>query len=435
MPLKIIFNEFNDDEDGLKFYVSSTPMDVNSLPTPVDETSDSSTLTDESSEHGANAVSHIVSWDETQSAYVRVSAVKASAEVASQEFYFDAEGGGGDPEPTGDIIGVVLVSPSVKGGDLVHIDVDGNTITSPGTAAFDGMYPWSDIADETIDGQAMVKIPKFYYKRGPVVGGEHDGRDAWWISPEPATGFTVHPAFVLDGSEVDQFWYGKYQGSIDGASKLASVAGVTPSTSRSITQYFDDAELRNVAGVEGFRIIHIDMLSAIQWMALIEAASFDSQTVYGTGLNSSSSPEDVDSTANQDAAYRGIIGAWGNIYQRIDGLRMNGGNYERRSYEVGSLTTGWSSTGISPVETNSALNPVTLKTDAAIEDLFIADTTAASESDVTIPDYTYYSSSSEKYASMGGGGTGGSPGLWTLLVDYSATHTNSFNGSRLARVV
>tara|TARA_R110001583_G_scaffold62531_1_gene183816 strand:- start:1241 stop:1486 length:246 start_codon:yes stop_codon:yes gene_type:complete len=33
---------------------------------------------------------------------------------------------------------------------------------------------------------------------------------------------------------------------------------------------------------------------------------------------------------------------------------------------------------------------------------------------------------------MGGGSTGGYPGLWTLNVNNSATNTNSNNGSRLA---
>lgn len=434
MPLKIIFREFNDDEENLRFYVDSSPIDPDNLPTPVDETGDSSTLTDESADHGEDAVSHTVPWDETTEAYVRVSAVKGDAEVASQEFHFEPDGSGGG-DPSGEIIGVVLVDTQVKGGDMVHIDEAGSTITSPSTGDFDTMFPWSDIADETIDGQEMVRIPKFYYKRGPVSGGEHDGRDAWWISPAPATGFTVHPAFVLDGSEVDYIWYGKYQGSIDGDGKLASVPGVSPSTDRSITQYFDDAELRNVGGVEGFRILHIDMVSAVQWLALVEAATFDSQGYYGTGLNSSSSPEDVDSTANQEASYRGIIGAWGNIYQRIDGLRMNDGDYERRGYEVGDLDTGWSATGISAVEKNSALNPVTLKTDSAVEDLFIADTTASADSDVTVPDYTYYGGSGLDYADMGGGSGGGYPGLWALHVASSASNANSYYGSRLARVV
>lgn len=36
------------------------------------------------------------------------------------------------------------------------------------------------------------------------------------------------------------------------------------------------------------------------------------------------------------------------------------------------------------------------------------------------------------YANMGGGSSGGYPGLWTLNVNNTATNANSNNGSRLA---
>lgn len=429
MPLKLYFNEFNDDEDGLRYYVSSTPLYPNNLPAPVDETGPSDTLTAEPG-RGPNAVSHIVSGDATGSYFIKVSAFKGDVEVASQEWHYDPEGGGG--EPTGDIIGVVLIDSSVQGGNLVHIDANGNTISNPGTAWFDNAYPWSGMVDETIDGQHLVKVPRFYYRRGPVVGGEHDGRDAWWISPAPAAGFTLHPAFDGGLGPRDQFWYGKYQGFIDGEGKLASVPGVVPTRSRSITQFFADAEARNVGGVTGFRIHHGAMVSAIQWLALIEAATFDSQAYYGTGLNSSSSPQAVDSTANQEASYRGIIGAWGNIWQWMDGIRHTSGTIERRGYEVGSLATGWSSTGQTRPSTG-VHSPMSVRDAASVEDIFIADALQSSDVNALIPDYYSFANTGTRYAYMGGGSTGGRPGLWSLSVN-TATHTYTDLGSRLARV-
>ena len=38
MSLKIIFREFNEDEEGLRFYVSDTPFNPNAPPAPVAET-------------------------------------------------------------------------------------------------------------------------------------------------------------------------------------------------------------------------------------------------------------------------------------------------------------------------------------------------------------------------------------------------------------
>lgn len=126
MPLKIIFKEFNDDEENLRFYVDSSPIDPDNLPTPVDETGDSSTLTDESADHGADAVSHTVPWDETTEAYVRVSAVKGDAEVASQEFHFEPDGsGGGDPGGSDDY-STAQIGDEIGGGIYAGTDtIDG----------------------------------------------------------------------------------------------------------------------------------------------------------------------------------------------------------------------------------------------------------------------------------------------------------------------
>ncbi len=341
---------------------------------------------------------------------------------------------GPSPDPTGEIIGVVLIDTGVKGGGMAHIDEAGNTVASPHTAWFDAQAPWAGVQDELIDGQFMVRIPKFYYRRGPVEAGEHAGRDAWWISTSPAPGFKVHPAFVLNGAEVDQFWYGKYQGYVaDG--KLSSVPGVIPTRDRSITQFFDDGEARNVDGVHGFRMHHVNMVSAIQWLALIESGSFDSQGVFGEGRTSSSSPAAVDAADTAQASYRGIIGAWGNIWMRCDGLRLgSGGAFERRGYESGSLTTGWASTGITR-SSSSAHSTVTFKNAGEVDDLFISESTASTGSSVTVPDYVVYSGDSGAYLYVCGGSSAGGPGLWSAGVAGSDMNTSTAFGSRLARVL
>ena len=97
MPLKIIFREFNEDEEGLRFYVSDTPLNPNALPAPVAETGPSDTLTDESAEHGADAVSHIVPGDAAAEAHVLVVAYKGAVEVASQAYLYDPAGDPGGP--------------------------------------------------------------------------------------------------------------------------------------------------------------------------------------------------------------------------------------------------------------------------------------------------------------------------------------------------
>ena len=421
MALKITWTDNNASEQGHRIYISDQPMDPDNLPTPHGEAGPDIT------EYLALDIDDEAEW------HIIVSAFRGASEVLSDPLHYDPTDPGPGPGPTGEIIGVVLIQTDVAGGVMAHIDEAGNTIASPDTAWFDARAPWAGMVDEVIDGQHMVKIPKFYYRRGPITAGEHAGRDAWWISPSPAPGFKVHPAFEFGGNEVDQFWYGKYQGYVEGG-KLCSIPGVTPTRSRSITQFLADGFARNVGGVNGFRMHHVNMVSAIQWLALIEAASFDSKQVYGAGRPSSASPAPVDAADTAEASYRGIIGAWGNIWQWCDGLRMTSGGYlERRGYESGVLTFGW--TGLFNRVSSSAHSPISFRSDAAVDDLFITATAGPLLGSVTLPEYVGYTGGGTVYLYVGGGNTAGYQGLWSVSVYDSATLTYTVIGSRLARVL
>lgn len=418
MALKITWTDNNASEQGHRIYISDQPLDPDNLPAPHGETGPDVT------EYMALDIDDEAAW------HIIVSAFRGGSEVLSDPLHYDPS----DPGPAGEIIGVVLIQTHVAGGVMAHIDEAGNTIPSPDTAWFDSRAPWAGMVDEIIDDQHMVKIPKFYYRRGPVVGGEHDGRDAWWISPSPAPGFKLHPAFELGGSEVDQFWYGKYQGYVEGG-KLCSISGVTPTLSRSITQFLADGFARNVGGVQGFRMHHVNMVSAIQWLALVESASFDSQATFGVGRLSSELPAAVDAPDTAEASYRGIIGMWGNIWMRCDGLRLaSGGVFERRGYESGVLTLGWTPTGIVRAS-SSAHSPVSFRSDEAVDDLFITATIESLMANVTAPDYVLYSGAAATYLHVLGGSDTGNPGLWSTVVSHSATTADVYRGSRLARVL
>ncbi len=86
------------------------------------------------------------------------------------------------------------------------IDSDeGNLVRFGGNAGFG-----SQGLDFTgADGQVMVRVPKFYYKSSKV-GNVY----SWWISPTLIAGFAVHPAFVKDGVEMDQFYIGAFEASV-----------------------------------------------------------------------------------------------------------------------------------------------------------------------------------------------------------------------------
>jgi len=113
---------------------------------------------------------------------------------------------------------------------LTRIDINGNPDEGTrDTTFFDSHVVWGNMkrcnladngtvndyhgggsfAYDGTNGQVMVRVPKFWYK------SEKDGTTyRWWISPVAAPGFTVHPAFVSDSVEYDQFYFSAFEGSV-----------------------------------------------------------------------------------------------------------------------------------------------------------------------------------------------------------------------------
>lgn len=319
------------------------------------------------------------------------------------------------------IIGVKLVATGGNGGTWAHIDDAGAEIATPSTSWFNAHPVWGGIVDQIIDGQYMVKVPKFYYKRGTAA----DGKPAWWISDQPIAGFAVFPAFVLDGAEVDQFWYGKYQASESGG-KLQSIAGVLPKVSTSLTDFLTMATARNTSGATGFRLHHYDMWLAIQWLYLAENATMDSQTHTGQGRVTESSAANVDAADVAQATYRGMVGLWGNVRQWMDGVRTNNSVIERRTYNGTWVSTGESAPGNT--------YPTTFRTTSP--DSFLPDTFETGNTNATLPDQVYWRDGGEYYPSVGGyWSIAANAGLWYVFCGNSASFTNGVIGARLARIV
>ncbi|MCD6006910.1 hypothetical protein [Halomonas sp. IOP_31] len=324
------------------------------------------------------------------------------------------------------VIGVEMTATGGPGGTWNHVDEAGDAITSPTASWFNGHPVFGGISDVLVDGQDMVEVPKFYYKRGTSAAGN----PAWWISDQPLTGFTVMPAFVLDGVEVAAFQYGKYQGSVDASNKLQSIPGVTPAVSTTLTDFLAYATNRNVNGVAGFRLHHYDMWLAIQWLYLIENATMDSQTATGEGHVNGSAALSVDDATVAQATYRGIVGLWGNVYQWMDGTRTLNSVIQRRSYN-GS----WTSTDESVPNGGSTQYPITFR--ATGDEQFVANTYSTSnDASATLPDYRRWRESGEYYPIVGGyWAYGAYAGLWYLYCGNSASGSFSDVGARLARIV
>ncbi|MFA5407899.1 MAG: hypothetical protein WC343_03910, partial [Bacilli bacterium] len=135
--------------------------------------------------------------------------------------------------PTDRTIVGVEWNASAPSPALRWIDVDGNTISQPN---FDTHVVWGNVKKvlltddevvirdtnprgDTLDltgasGKVMTEIPK-YYVASTNASTESFRYYRWFISPDPADGFELHPAFVQRGGvERDNIYVGSYEATL-----------------------------------------------------------------------------------------------------------------------------------------------------------------------------------------------------------------------------
>ena len=328
------------------------------------------------------------------------------------------------------IIGIINTAAGGGAGTWQSIDAQFNAI-NPSAATFANHPTYAGVIPQTIDGQSMIRIPRFWYRTGLVPSGPHAGRRFWMISDQPAAGFTLHPAFMRAGAEIAQFWVGAFQGTDDGGTRLGSAAGVSPLVSIDFPTMRNRALARNTAGVTGFGLWDPYQLGAIQVLALIEMRGSDSQTLIGQGHVAGSSALATNHATVAQATWRGIVGLWGNVWQMLDGLRTNAssvfevwdaqGNQTYQSSGLTAPASGWTIT----MQGQDGANPMLAST-------FIPATTGAQASG-TFADHYWVAANCVAYHG-GGWNDGANAGLFSLLVILSSAAASTSIGGRLAKV-
>jgi hypothetical protein len=373
---------------------------------------------------GSTVWDSLTTWDDLIADTDAMTALQANADVY---------GVFGDYLPQ--VIGIALVSSGGGAGTWQRVDEDGNNLTTT-QSDFDDHRIWGGIETETIDGQAMVKIPKFYLKVGAApIGSDQAGKNCWWVSDIPKTGFDVHPAFMNAGSELDYCLIGAYECSDGGSSKAASVSGAAPLVSIDFTTMQTRCEARNNGTtVTGFQMWNIYHVSAVQVLALIEKGTPDMQSAIGAGNTSSSAAVNTGTT---NAVYRGIYELWGNVNHMVDGLQVDTSHQIKIWDKSGNKTlTSTGITGLGPEEDGWA---VSLHDDAGatwdLKTIFLPETVNVTEGNGTFGDYFYSSRASENVCYHGGHWDYGSAaGLFSLSLNGLASASNANIGSRLAKV-
>lgn len=336
------------------------------------------------------------------------------------------------------IIGIALIEPGNNGGTWAWIDADGNATSAPSSAYLAAHPVWGGIADQTVDSQVMVKIPKFFIKSAVLSSGPYNGKRAWWISDTATAGYVIHPAFRNAGVDVDQFWVGKYQGYLSGG-KLGSVSGVAPTVSRTLTQFQADCAARNVSGVTGFMLWSVFQWSAIQWLYLLENGTMDSQTKTGRGRVDTSSAANVNASDVAQATYRGIVGLWGNVSQWVDGLKTVLSNSGAISLWDRNGNKTWVNTGKIPGANAAWAYPLTFAANAGsgydMTDVFLYDTSLNVNSGATATDGQYFKVDADYFPGVGGSWSDASgAGLWYVSCNAAASGSGTSGGARLAKV-
>lgn len=207
-----------------------------------------------------------------------------------------------------------------------RIRADGSPMTDTPAVYFANHPVYSGIQTVLIDGQYMVKIPKFWFRIVDLPAGGVE----YYVSPVERPGFAVHPAFFSEGIEIDQFWVGAYHASNDPAApgvKLASQPNVLPQVSLAGATGIARMEARNGAGIAGFGSMTWHQICAIKLLVLVELGTPDVRTVVGQGWNATTSGSAVKPTGTGNANWRGIYDLWGLVHTLCMGIEVRSGRY------------------------------------------------------------------------------------------------------------
>lgn len=324
----------------------------------------------------------------------------------------------------------------VRTDDSIGMFVKADVGTTPGYSSFDAAPIYKDIQRETINGDVMVKIPKFYYQRT-----QDDVYEYIRISNVAQDGFTLHAAFNRPDGERDAIYVGAYEMTTGFTSKT----GLAPLVNQTRAQFRSGAKAKGT----NYSIIDIATVFAIIDLIRIEYATDDVQTAIGAGVSGVSAAVvtgKTDSVINlngrssgtdnaSSVVWRGIENFWGNVWEFVDGININNGqyyysnnissyaddvsaSYTQLSYKENS--TSWSGSYITKLGYDSS-NP----------ELSLPETAGSGSSSTYCCDAAWSNVSWRVFCHGGTWGDGAACGLFASIAGIASSSSYSNFGSRL----
>jgi hypothetical protein len=147
------------------------------------------------------------------------------------------------------------------------------------------------------DGYVMVEIPKFYLKYDRT-----GSLNTWKIRTTPWPGYTLHPAFIKDGVEVDYRYMGAYDACMWFSRSITSVAdagsgNITVTTSAQHPLY--DGDVVTISGTTSYNGTYSVVSRASNTTFTVTAAFVATETGTATGYVSGKNSDNF--SANHQA--------------------------------------------------------------------------------------------------------------------------------------
>lgn len=301
--------------------------------------------------------------------------------------------------------------------------------TTSGKSDFDTCYPWSEMKRETLGtGDVMVKIPTFYFKRYVESGVEYIK-----IADKATDGFAKHP-----GS-------GKYVGAYKTSNNNKSVRNAAPTVSQTRATMRSNAKSKGA----GWSLIDGTAWSALIMLYLVEFADNNSQAKVGRGYCDGNSAAINSGTCDNvpnltgrpagtdgktDVVYRGVEGIWGNIWEWVDGINFNNGEYwicTDPSKFADDTSTGYTKLGYAGA-TNWSQSYITTEGMDNNNPWAMLPSAAGSGSESTgMADACWSSTGWRVCLRSGYWNYGSSDGIFTVNLSNDSSYTHTALGSRL----
>ncbi|MDR3362613.1 MAG: hypothetical protein LBO64_07225 [Desulfovibrio sp.] len=399
------------------------------------------------SEAGYKEYAMVVLWDAVQGKPNVATLEELDAEAEARQAALAAHDGNADAHAAlvrritvGDIspvIGICQIETGNTTGLWYNVDADGQPIT-PNKRYFDYHPVYNSMRRVLVDGQVMVEIEPFWFQHLKPAEGPFAGKLCRIISPGQQDGFRPYPAFWDAAGEMRKLYIAAFSATDEGSSKAGSRPGKMPLVSLDFPTMRTRCANRNEGGVMGFRLWDIYHYSALCNLFLIEHATPESQMLYGRGWVDSDHAVAVDDEHQPN--WRGFTGLWGNVWEMVDGCRLDTSRRIEMFRNDGSQA--YVNTGkVAPLRDGGNVAYIVTNHEGGgdgwnMEDGFFPLTQAANRAAGSFGDYFYgYGGTAGTVLYVGGNwGHGSGAGLFCLHLSSPASHSYSLIGCRLAKV-